>query len=204
MKCRTLRTGDRNRTVTYFASGSLRSCYAVSDGKARDIDYLEALKLLEASPDERSAEWTREAIMRNYNDVNAALAAYAGGAQPSATEAVPATASKNRIVQSALRFLRECSRWISQGALPEDIAPEVDALSKAINEGAFVQLDKAVSDMAKEYRSIHSPNDSQKEAIAERLKELRDRYCAAPRSGASSPAETQETPDIIISETFTA
>ena len=204
MKCRVLRTGDCRQTVAYFASGSLRSCYVVSDGKARDIGWLEALKILESSPDEQGAEWTREAIMRNYGDVNAALAAYAGGAQLSATEAVPATASKNRIVQSALRFLRDCSRWMNQGAMPEALAPVVEVLSNAINEGVFVQLDREVSSMAKEYRSIHSPNDSQKDAIAERLKELHDRYCAAPRSSASSSAAVTETPDIIISETFIA
>ena len=203
MKCRAVRSGNRNRTVAYLASGNLRSCYAVADGKAEDIGWLDALKLLEASSDEQGAEWTRDASISNYNDVNAALAVYAGGPQAPATEAAPASATKNRIVQSALRFLRDCSRWAAQGVLDAEMSIVVDDLSAMIANGSFVQLERAVSNMEKAYRSMRSPNEAQKKAISERLKELRDRYRATPRSATPSLAPIPETPDIIISETFT-
>ena len=204
MKCRAARSGAKDETVVYLASGSQRSFYVVSGGEAVDTSYLDALKLLEAPRSGRSAKWTRDAIARNYAEVNAALAAYGAGPQSQAAEIAPATISGSKAAQSAQRFLRDCGRWCAQGGLPEDVATVVEALSKVIGDGAFVKLEKSVSDMAKKYRTILTPNDDQQQAIAERLKELRDLYCAAPRGGASAPAAVPLHPDIIISETFTA
>lgn len=204
MKCRAVRRGDGERTVVYLASGGLRSCYAVSGGEAVDIGWLEALKLLEASADERSADWTREALTRNYDDVNAALDTWASGPRSPVTEAAPAKPSGNKDTMAALKFLRECRRWATSGALPGDIVPMVDDLHEAIEGGSFVQLTKAVKDMPKDYRSMRSPDDAQRAAMVERISELHGLYCSASYGRVPSPAASPERPEIIISETFSA
>ena len=206
MKCRAARKDGNALTVAYLAAGGQRAYYAVKDGRAADIGCMDALKLLEASADERAMAWSSETLGRNYSEVSAAMDAFMGVSQSSATVSgptAPSTAAGNKIVASALRFIRDCSRWVSQGCLEGSIASALDALGKNIVAGAFVQLERSVSDLARKYRNIIAPDANQAQEIQRSLLSLRETYCATTERAASA-AVSADTPTLIVSETFTA
>ena len=206
MKCRAARKGDNALTVAYLAAGGQRAYYAVRDGRAADIGCMDALKLLEASADERAIDWTSETLDRNYSEVSAAMDAFTGVTPSSANAsgpAVPSTAANNKIVASALRFIRDCSRWVSQGCLDGALTPVLERLGKSVAAGSFVQLERSASDLARRYRNIIAPDENQAREIQRNLLALHETYCAAAERAASA-AVSADTPTLIVSETFTA
>ena len=83
------------------------------------------------------------------------------------------------------------------------IASALDALGKNIVAGAFVQLERSVSDLARKYRNIIAPDTNQAQEIQRSLLSLRETYCATTERAASA-AVSADTPTLIVSETFTA
>ena len=110
--------------------------------------------------------------------------------------------ANNKIVASALRFIRDCSRWVSQGRLEGSLTPALDSLGKTIVAGAFVQLERSLSDLARKYRNIITPDAAQSADIAARLRELHNTYYGAVATSATLPVA--DAPTLIVSETFTA
>lgn len=206
MKCRAVRMGRVPQTAAYLSSGGRRSYYLVKDGHASEVGYFDALKVFEATADERSYAWSSVVSSRNYADVNIAMRVFAeGGAASDQETATPATASNNKVVASALRFLRDCRRWASQGSLDASLVSVIAALDKSVSAGTFSHLEREISDLAKAWRKIAAPDESQGKAISDRLSSLYGKYCArTPRKeGAdSSSGGAFDSPSLIVSETF--
>lgn len=205
MKCRVLRksNGEDGGTVAYFAAGGHRASFFVKDGCATEIGCIEALKRMESELSEPALDWTNETRNRNYGDVSAAQSAYENPSDGPVETVMPSTASKNKVVASARHFLRDCSRWIGQGGLDARLQPVVKRLDGAIADGKFVHLDRALSNMAKTFKTVLIPSESQKVEIAEGLGELHAKYCktsAIPQM--SRVPSAPDVPELIVSETF--
>lgn len=205
MKCRVLRksNGEDGGTVAYFAAGGRRASFLVKDGCATEIGCIEALKRLESEISEPALDWTHETRNRNYGDVSAAQSAYENPSDGLVETVMPSTVSKNKIVASARHFLRDCSRWVGQGGLDASLQPIVKRLDRAIADGKFVQLDRALSTMAKTFKTVLIPDESQKAEIAKGLGDLHAKYCkisALPQTDGGP--STLDAPELIVSETF--
>ena len=128
-----------------------------------------------------------------------------GGTASDPETATPATASNNKVVASALGFLRDYRRWASKGSLDASLVSVIAALDKSVSAGTFSHLEREVSDLAKAWRKIAAPDESQGKAISGRLSSLYGKYCArtSQKEGANlSSGGAFDSPSLIVSETF--
>ncbi|GAB6120579.1 helicase-related protein [Dysgonomonas termitidis] len=197
MKSRVMRdTGKNSRKSVIFVSSSVKTeFYLATDKQVEAIDFLEAVKYLEAKPEELPAPFMNEE--KHYKHVNKALNIYT-------TEYVEAsdTASINRtdldkISLEANKFLRT----IKQITTDTELTSQCDVLMAYINEGVYAKLPRYLRTLSREYKNDREQIKLNEYNIQVAISGLIDEYQTMSKEQRHEIADISD-PQIIISESF--
>ena len=201
-KLRVARKGAAPQTLVYLSSARRKEFYIAEEGKATQISSVEALKLLEAKPEDKAEAFAGEAAVRNYAEVASALSSFDATSQASST-AIPAVAAvqtKNKTVLAAAGFLRKCSNWEKDGVLRFPRPGICDALQAVVAVGAYQHLETSLAAIAKALKCATTPAPEHADEVADSLYELFRTYAEQPEDSARQDPDTD--PAVVVSETF--
>ncbi len=203
LKSRVLRAGRGDESIAFISSSRKTSYFLVKDGKAKPIEFLKAAEKLRAKPEEKALSFEENPTVRSrhFADVNRALEQFESEIQQTvAAQATVNLSSKNKKMSSALKFLRECVRWIGQGELDANLTHPCEAIADSIKNGVYVQLEKSVSGLATKVKKEGALTADLRSEIEEEIKALYETYIFASTFQGVSEPETD--PVIVVSETF--
>ncbi len=203
LKSRVLREGKKEESVAFISSSRKTSYFLVKDGKAEPIEFLKAAKHLSAKPEEKPLPFDANptARSRHFSDVNKAFELFASEAQQTgATQESINRSAKDKKMSSALKFLRECDRWMAQGELDANLREPCEAISDSIKNGVYLQLEKSVSRLAAKVKNVIVPTGDLRTEIETEIMSLYEMYVYA--STAQGVSEEETDPVIVVSETF--
>jgi superfamily II DNA or RNA helicase len=202
VKCRVSRAGGDGGTVVYLANAVRTAFYEVTpDGTANQRSSLEILRRLEAKPEESAVPWTPRATNANYEAVQAVLELFGKTAPDSEDADSPRmpTERGNRPA-TAKAFLLTCNRWVDDGNLPQTLLPAIKALRELVEIGRYVQLDRALYDLSRQYSRGRLPTAR----FAQLGDELESLHATYRGQADQRPKTSSEAPlTLIASETFT-
>ncbi len=199
---------ERRQTVAYLSGGGKKKFFAATPGEApRELSPAEALRILEAAPDEAAATPTDTSA--HYAAVVAAMGQFGREeaderqARVAARQTNPTPTDKRR--GTALKFLRGV-KAAAGGATP--LRHMAERLMETVEMGVSANITAALGRMARQMRG-------DTDAIAARLADIEDELrrlaqhlnLAAPTEEtgpeeATPPASRAAHPEIIISETY--
>lgn len=198
VKSRVVREGKEKRgtSVIFLSSSVKREFYLASDNEVKAIDFLEAVKYLKATPEEKAHPLTKNEE-EHYNHVRKALQQYATEYDKASDTSSINSESQNTPQNQANRFLR----LIQQNIPDDELKQQCKQLIEYINKGAYTRLPHQINKLAKKYNNdlqeIKSGEASLKKSIAELLQNYQS------QSEPHSQEEVDRTaPQIIISEYF--
>ncbi len=203
LKSRVLRAGKDDESVAFISSSRKTSYFLVKGDKAEPIEFLKAAKKLRAKPEEKALPLDANPAVRSrhFNDVNKALEQFESEIQQNvASETTVSLSYKNKKMSSALKFLRECDRWVAQGELDANLREPCEAISDSIKNGVYLQLEKSVSKLAAKVKNVVVPTGDLRTEIATEIMSLYETYIYA--STAQGVPEQETDPVIVVSETF--
>lgn len=197
LKSRCLRRGDETTkasSVIFVASSFKKEFYRVDDHELKPIDFLEAVDLLQATPDEQMLSCSNPAM--HYEHVNDALESYEQAhCQEFDTSAV-VQAKGDPNTTSAKRFLREVMMVYGKGN--GLFAEHCRILLYYVDKGTYSQLVRALNKLQKS-------RPSTTEGLAKEIAELYHTYHSELSTGATAGEDTKPlytAPHVVIAETF--
>ena len=188
--------GHKDSTLAFIASAD-RIDYVLVDGanNPRRLPFLDAVKILKADPSEKGKPITI-AEERHFSQVRRAVELYSYMQLTQDTSISMRINVHDKIVGGALKFLRT----EAADAMNDEYGREMcRRLKSLVEQGVYNTLPRQLSDMAKQQRST---TPMSKGELEQRIMELADTYCPDIEESGSGTGGN-ETPDIIISETFT-
>ena len=197
MKSRVMRdTGKHSGKSVIFVSSNLKTEFYLATPKGVEvIDFLDAVKYLNAKPEEQPAPFNNEEL--HYKHVNSALIRYT-------TEYVEAadTSSINRTdldktSLEANKFLRT----IKQLASDNELKSQCDVLMGYINEGIYAQLPRYLKNLSREYKNDRTKLKQDEYKLQAEINGLLQEYQTMNKEQRHD-AQDISNPQIIISETF--
>lgn len=201
---------EPRQTVAYLSGGGKKKFFAATPGASpQELGLTDALRILEAEPDETAATPTDTAT--HYASVVAAMRQFgreetaARQAQVAARQTTPTPTDKRR--GAALKFLRSV-KVAAGGATP--LRELAESLMEAVEVGVSANLTAALGRMA---RQTHGDTDAIAAQIADIETELRrlTQHLNLDTSAANAAEEADTAaslgrgaaqPEIIISETY--
>ena len=197
MKSRVIRdTGKHSGKSVIFVSSNVKTEFYLATPKGVEvIDFLDAVKYLNAKPEEQPAPFKNEEL--HYKHVNSALIRYT-------TEYVGAadTSSINRTdldktSLEANKFLRT----IKQLASDNELKSQCDVLMGYINEGIYAQLPRYLKNLSREYKNDRTKLKQDEYKLQAEINGLLQEYQTMNKEQRHD-AQDISNPQIIISETF--
>ena len=197
MKSRVMRdNGKHSGKSIIFVSSSVKTEFYLATPKGVEvIDFLDAVKYLNAKPEEQPAPFKNEEL--HYKHVNSALIRYT-------TEYVEAadTSSINRTdldktSLEANKFLRT----IKQLASDNELKSQCDVLMGYINEGIYAQLPRYLKNLSREYKNDRAKLKQDEYKLQAEINGLLQEYQTMNKEQRHD-AQDISNPQIIISETF--
>ena len=197
MKSRVMRdTGKHSGKSVIFVSSNVKTEFYLATPKGVEvIDFLDAVKYLNAKPEEQPAPFKNEEL--HYKHVNSALIRYT-------TEYVEAadTSSINRTdldktSLEANKFLRT----IKQLASDNELKSQCDVLMGYINEGIYAQLPRYLKNLSREYKNDRTKLKQDEYKLQAEINGLLQEYQTMNKEQRHD-AQDISNPQIIISETF--
>lgn len=197
MKSRVMRdTGKHSGKSVIFVSSNVKTEFYLATPKGVEvIDFLDAVKYLNAKPEEQPAPFKNEEL--HYKHVNSALIRYT-------TEYVEAadTSSINRTYLDktsleANKFLRT----IKQLASDNELKSHCDVLMGYINEGIYAQLPRYLKNLSREYKNDRAKLKQDEYKLQAEINGLLQEYQTMNKEQRHD-AQDISNPQIIISETF--
>lgn len=197
MKSRVMRdNGKHSGKSIIFVSSSVKTEFYLATPKGVEvIDFLDAVKYLNAKPEEQPAPFKNEEL--HYKHVNSALIRYT-------TEYVEAadTSSINRTdldktSLEANKFLRT----IKQLASDNELKSQCDVLMGYINEGIYAQLPRYLKNLSREYKNDRTKLKQDEYKLQAEINGLLQEYQTMNKEQRHD-AQDISNPQIIISETF--
>lgn len=201
LKSRVIRKGTKDETIAFISNSRKTAYFRIAGGKVEPLGFLGAAKLLKADISEVGLPFSEPMKTRHFSEVRQALEVFSSQIQNPQPDKSINLVSKDRIVGTALSFLRKCDRWANEGILPAEISDYCQSLTTSIQNGVFTNLQRAVSALNKEYKNALPPlTDEQKSSLSGAFKNLFDTYLAVPPS--PEEKEGESSPIIVISETL--
>jgi len=201
-KSRVFRFGSSSFSVVFISTSRKTSYYKVKNEKAVAIDFIEAANLLKASKEEKGLVFDSTSKKEHFDDVSLAMNDFLSKTTDysrNSNEVLPQMTDKT--VGMALKFLRNCKRWVESDNLASDVGLQSDSLIASINKGEYSGLQREVYKFAKEYKNVISPlSDDQKNEITQRISDLYEEYVFIPVDSRDDDSETD--PMIVVSESF--
>ena len=207
-KSRVVRSGTSDETIVFISSTFKSAAFRVKDGRAEEIHQLDAFKLMEAKPDEKSLRFPGNSPERHFADVNAALDKF--NASVCAIEeddgfALVTTSTKNKHYLLAHKFLNgKALKWSQAGALKPESEHQIGVLAKLIRDGVYYHLEDDICKLADEFKGLvynATPKAEDCARVAGCLDSLYQMYCATSRT--LPPAgNSDQSVTILAAETF--
>ena len=211
MKSRCIRGGSatkKTHTVAFIKAAGRIQFYNIETAQPVPITFLEAVKYLRATPDEKPLTFAPPAKDAHYIAVPAALSAFNDSSELSPADGMhsdtstPANTDRNSL--AAGRILRTCLRWANGGLIPGDLASVITALQNDLNAGIHTQLPKKLTQACKSLGELaDQPTEEQIVAIPGIIGNLHTEF--VPKSHRPTTNTDNDTSDdaiIVISETF--
>jgi superfamily II DNA or RNA helicase len=202
LKSRCIRAGKKDHSVAFIKAAGRIQFYDVVAASPTPITFLDAIKHLRATPDEKPLSFTSPASENHYTDVTAALAAFDAPANDDLSSSRPTTvASRDRNSRIADKLLRTCLRWANSGDLPADLMPAINALQNDLAVGIHTQLPRKLVAQTKHISEIAAqPTPEQTAQLPDILTRLCNEF--APRQHTTVAADDTLDAFIVVSETF--
>ena len=197
VKCRAARNGRDGSTLVYLANNVRTAFYSVAPGgNPVQCASLDALRWLEASPEERAAPWTGKTAAANYSAVQRVLRLFQdGGGEMPRTPA--GSAPGDQQTKASLAFLRQCNRWAAPGGpLDPGAQRTIAALAELVRIGRYTPLKRDLFHLSRHY--ARKPGADAAEALADELETLLVTYPLVTDSRKPVP---EEPLTLIVSET---
>lgn len=198
-KSRAGRAGADDATLVYLSTPLRKAFFLAHGSEAVQIPSAEALKLLEAVPEEKPLPLEGGVLACNYAGVRASLTAFGTAGGMAVPAAVSAVQTRNKAVLTALGFLRVCLRWEADGALSFRRPGICAGLQESVSAGRYQNLEKELAKLAKGFKGAAILAPDRAKALAESLEDLFEVY--ADESSGRRPVPGG-APTIIVSETF--
>ena len=199
MKSRVLRdTGKHSgKTVAFISSDVKTEFYLVTSGKAAPIDFLDAVKYLKASPEEKAIPFTTKLDTTHYTDVNAALNKYKTEYTQAKDTSGAERTDLDRTALEARNFLRNVKQITTDSKLKEWCA----ILTSYINDGMFARLPRELKAISRDYKGDRIKMKADEYNIQKKIATLIEEYQTRTVEQGSNSKDLAD-PKIIISETF--
>lgn len=195
MKSRVLRsTGKHVGCSVVFLSSDVKSeFYLVKDNKVMPVDFLDAVKYLNAKPEEQAVPFTDSG--QHYIHVNKALGMFKAEYTKSADTASAERTDLDRTSLEARNFLRSVKQVTGDIKLKE----QCDLLMGYINDGVYAKLPRYLKTLSREYKGDRAKMRSDEYRLQTEVNALVEEY---KTQGAEKSRDDSSSPQIIISETF--
>ena len=207
-KSRVVRSGASGETVVFMSSSFESASYRVKDGVAEEIHQLEAFKLMEAKPDEKSVRFPGNSAERHFADVNTALDKF--NASVCAVEeddgfSLVTTSTKNKHYLVAHKFLNgKALKWAQEGVLGPESEHQIAVLSKLVRDGVYYHLEDDLVKLADDFKGLAynaAPSAEDRARVVQCLDSLCRTYCAT--SVTPQPVgPSDQSVTILAAETF--
>lgn len=201
---------EPHETVAYLSGGGKKKFFAATPGQApTELSLTEALKILEAEPDEAATTPTDTAAhyatvvaaMRQFGREEAAVRQ----TRVAARQTAPTPTDKKR--GAALKFLRRVGATAGAGTPLHELTK---SLMEAVEIGVSANLTAALGRMARQTRGDADAIAARRAEIEAELRHLAQRLNladaatgTAEEAGDASATASTSAPQIIISESFT-
>ncbi|MBR1835224.1 MAG: helicase [Bacteroidales bacterium] len=182
-------------TLAFVASKDYVDYVLVSeDDTPRRLTFLEAARLLKASPAEPGMPIAPVAE-RHFRQVSRALQLFQQQKQQQDTSFTMRINVHDNKTAGSLKFLRTEAAKVLADAQGQALCQRLRSL---VEQGVFNSLPRELADLAKQQRSPHPMDDG---TLAQRLADLADTYCP-DIDGTADVQGTYFAPDLIITESF--
>lgn len=197
LKSRVLR--DRSKrigTSVIYVSTNIKSEFYTVNGDAAPapVDFLTAVSILKAKPEEQPASFEQTDL--HFQHVNAAVSAFERDQVRQTDTNTIHTVNLDKTAQSANAFLRRIKQVCDDSSLKN----QCDILGNYINQGTYAKLPKRLKTISAEYKNDVQKIKADTYILQQRIGELVEEYHNTASS--TTEAAANQTPSIIISETF--
>ena len=198
MKSRVMRdTGMHSgKTIVFISSKVKTEFYLSTDSGAKEIDFLDAVDYLRATPEEQSAPFTNEE--EHFEHVNVALKKYEEDYIAAADTTSVQRKDLDNLSNEANRFLRSIKQVFNSDVRLKETC---DILISYIDEGIYAKLPRLLRDLSRGYANDRSRIRLDESKIRAKLNAILKEYHTINQA---QERELQDVsnPQIIISETF--
>ena len=198
MKSRVMRdTGMHSgKTIVFISSKAKTEFYLSTDSGAKEIDFLDAVDYLRATPEEQSAPFSNEE--GHFEHVNVALKKYEEDYIAAADTTSVQRKDLDNLSNEANKFLRTIKQVFNSDMR---LKKTCDILISYIDEGIYAKLPRLLRDMSREYANDRLRIRLDESKIQAKLNALLKEYHTINQA---QERELQDVsnPQIIISESF--
>jgi len=197
MKSRVIRDINKykNKSIVFISSSFKTEFYLAIDNQSEPIDFLEAVKYLKATLEEKPVQFNSNEL--HYKHVNSALDKYSKEFIKSNDSASINRTDLDKTSLEANKFLRT----IKQITQDEVLKLNCDLLISYINEGVYAKLPRAIKTLAREYKNNREEIKGKEYTIQTRITDLLKDYQTMSKDDRANVQDISD-PQIIISETF--
>lgn len=198
MKSRVMRdTGMHSgKTIVFVSSKVKTEFYLSTDSGAKEIDFLDAVDYLRATPEEQSALFSNEE--RHFEHVNVALKMYETDYIAAADTTGVQRNDLDNLSKEANKFLRTIKQVFNSDMR---LKKTCDILISYIDEGIYAKLPRLLRDMSREYANDRSRIRLDESKIQTKLNALLNEYRTINQAQ-ERDSQDISNPQIIISESF--
>ena len=186
----------QGKTIVYVSSDVKTEFYLATDKTIVPVDFLQAVKYLQANPEEQAAPFLPDS--KNYDHVNRALRKYTSEYVEAADDASINRTDLDNISKTALNFLRR----ICQVIMDNTTKVQCKILTDYINKGIYTQLPRRLRDLSKPYKGDKVQIKTDEAKLKKTLSELIGEYQTMSEQMQEQAVPKVSDPQIIISETF--